>query len=106
MQGNGFFGVGTHELPSNGFPGHTPFGYMNHITGAIAWFNKQALKSQEYVLNNKINLQNKEVIFTVNADRRRCKINFDNQEIEKEYPLQNPVYIVFALGNGGEVSII
>ena len=40
MQGNGFFGVGTHELPSNGFPGHTPFGYMNHITGAIAWFNK------------------------------------------------------------------
>lgn len=31
MQGNGFFGLGTPELPSNGFPGHTPFGYMNYI---------------------------------------------------------------------------
>ena len=41
MNYKGYFGLGTPQLPSNGFPGYTKFGYVHYTNGTDAWYNDE-----------------------------------------------------------------
>ena len=42
----------------------------------------------------------KKILFTVDANKKKCIVTYNGKTVERVYPLENPVYIIFSLFSG------